>query len=437
MKIKGARKQTAFLTLINGAVRALGLLLRVVLSRYLGAEIMGIAELAQSVHMLAITPLTSGLPMAVSRLTAKSRERDRQKPLLAGLSLVRYSSAIIIPLILLFSPLLARLMGDARVMPSLWFTAPCVLVLGFSAAYNGYCYGREMSVYPALSELIEQVVRLAAAYLLLRALSGLTSAWAAAIPVAATLFAEILGLVYMVFALKLPAVSGVEYRSWRKPVLRLAVPTTLSRLVQTLLRSLTAILIPIQLQKSGLVPAEATARLGMLNGMAMPILMLPCVFTSALTMVALPRLAKAEDSPKELRRLLLLCMGTSLPIGLICSTGVYLLAPFLANSLYRTAELSVIFRQSAPLAALFSISHVMNGISAALGQQKRSMYGAIPISTLTLILTYVLTANPNMRLYGVIAAQTVCQIISMLWQLGVLLMWRKERHSREMARQAL
>ena len=59
MKAAGAKKQTLFLTGVNALVRAMGLLLRVLLSRFMGAEIMGIAELAQGVHMLAITPLTS------------------------------------------------------------------------------------------------------------------------------------------------------------------------------------------------------------------------------------------------------------------------------------------------------------------------------------------------------------------------------------------
>ena len=57
---------------------------------------------------------------------------------------------------------------------------------------------------------------------------------------------------------------------------------------------------------SGLVAGEATARLGMLNGMVMPIVLLPCIFTSALSMVSLPRLAKAEKNRPELKRMLLL-----------------------------------------------------------------------------------------------------------------------------------
>ena len=40
---QSAAKQTLKITAINGVVRALGMLLRILLSRLLGAEIMGIA----------------------------------------------------------------------------------------------------------------------------------------------------------------------------------------------------------------------------------------------------------------------------------------------------------------------------------------------------------------------------------------------------------
>ena len=114
MKAAGAKKQTLFLTGVNALVRAMGLLLRVLLSRFMGAEIMGIAELAQGVHMLAITPLTSGLPMAISRMTARAPAGDRRKPLLAGISMVRTASVVLIPALLLLSPVIARWMGDVR-----------------------------------------------------------------------------------------------------------------------------------------------------------------------------------------------------------------------------------------------------------------------------------------------------------------------------------
>lgn len=427
MKASGAKKQTVFLTGINAIVRAVGLLMRVVLSRVLGAEIMGIAELAQGVHMLAITPLTSGLPMAISRMTAKADECDKQMPVLAGVSLVRLASAVLVPLLLALSPLIARTMGDMRVLPSLWFTAPCILILGYSAVFNGYCYGQEWSRVPAISELIEQLARLVFSVLFIFTFHQATAPWLAALPVAATMLAEAIGLWFVLQIIRLPFDQVPAARDWRRPVLQLAVPTTVSRLIQTLLRSLTAILIPIQLQKSGLSPAESTARLGMLNGMVMPILMLPCIFTSALSMVALPRLSKAEEVPSELKRLLCLCFGASIPVALLCMAAVYVSAPLLANVVYRLAELSDLFRFCAPLTAMFALSHVIGGIVAALGQQKRSMYGALVASFVTLIMTCFLTDDPRIRVNGVVCAQAAGQLISIFWGLGVIILWRKER----------
>lgn len=423
----GAKKQTIFLTAINGIVRALGLILRVLLSRALGAEIMGIAELAQSVHMLAITPLTSGLPMAVSRITAKAKSEDKERPLLAGISLVRIASLMLIPLFLLLSPWISRAMGDIRVLPSLWFSAPCILILGYSAVYNGYCYGRELSRIPALSELIEQVARLSISLLLIALLPHLTPPWLAAIPVVATMLAEVLGLAFVLSALKLPVHQTSLGAAWRRPVFRLAAPTTLTRVINTSLRSLAAIMIPLRLQTSGLSAVEAMSRLGMLNGMVMPILMLPCVFTSALSMVALPKLAQNEDKPKELKRVLLICFNACLAVAVVSWAAVSLTAPFLANNVYRMAELADLFRLAAPLAFLFAFSHVSGGVIAALGQQKRSMYGVLPVSIITLTLTWCLTAQPGMRLNGVIWAQMVGQMAAIVWNIVTLLWWRRDK----------
>ncbi|MEG0048571.1 MAG: oligosaccharide flippase family protein [Clostridia bacterium] len=427
MKPVGAKKQTVFLTAVNGVVRVLGLVLRVILSRFLGAEILGIVELAQSVHMLAITPLTSGLPMAVSRMTARAKVQDKQKPLLAGIALVRLASVFLIPALLVLSPLIARIMGDVRVLPSLWFTAPCILILGYSAALNGYCYGMEQSHIPALSELLEQVVRLAASLVMLYGLQKLTAPWLAAVPVAATMLAEIVGLVFVLLVLRIPFSSIRSANSYQKPVLRLAAPTTFTRLIQTLLRSLTAIFIPLQLQASGLSAAESTARLGMLNGMVMPILMLPCIFTSALSMVAMPKLAKVEEDLPKLKHLLFQCFGACLPVALACAGGVYFTAGLLANKVFRTAEIAELFRICAPLTALFAIVHMSGGVIAALGQQKRSMIGALLISSITLLLTYLLTANPHYRLNGVVLAQSFGQLAMLAWNLGILILWRRER----------
>ncbi|MBQ7868076.1 MAG: oligosaccharide flippase family protein [Clostridia bacterium] len=425
MNLSNAKKQTFFLTFINSVVRALGLLLRVILSRLLGAELMGITELAQSIHMLVITPLTAGLPVAVSRMTARAPKTEKSYPLHAGIQLVRYASAVMIPLFWFLAPVISKLMGDIRVLPSLWFSSPCIFILGYSAVYNGYCYGMECSHYPAISELIEQLLRLAFTVLLMRGFQYLTAPWFAALPVLATSLAEIIGLFYVIKSIYIAPCFAYESHKYQKPLLKLALPSTFSRIIQTFFRSMMSIFIPYRLQASGLMAAEATAQLGMLNGMVMPVLMLPCVFTSALSMVALPKLAKAEDKPKEFQRLFGLCIAACLPFSVIGACCIFLFSPVLSNIIYRLPELTILFKLCAPMTVLFAFNHLIASILSALGYQKSNMYISVSSSLISLVLTYWLAARPEFRIRGIVWAQMIGQGVSLLFCLWVLFRRRR------------
>ena len=71
-------QKTLFLSASHFVVRSIGFLLRLWLSRELGAQAMGLVELAQSAQMLLITPVVTGLPAAVSRLCAKAEGMSRR-----------------------------------------------------------------------------------------------------------------------------------------------------------------------------------------------------------------------------------------------------------------------------------------------------------------------------------------------------------------------
>ena len=81
------RRQAMILSAGNGLTRAIGFVLRLLMARWMGAEAMGVMELAGTAGMLALTPLTAGLPSAMSRLTARRAAADQPEVLRAGLAL--------------------------------------------------------------------------------------------------------------------------------------------------------------------------------------------------------------------------------------------------------------------------------------------------------------------------------------------------------------
>ena len=91
-------KTTAILTLLSIVERGLGFLYRLILSRKLGEEMLGVYQIASSVFGVFLTVAVGGLPVTVSRLVA--RYRAENNPLNEARTL---SSGLLLSLILQMS----------------------------------------------------------------------------------------------------------------------------------------------------------------------------------------------------------------------------------------------------------------------------------------------------------------------------------------------
>lgn len=414
------RRQAMILTLANGATRAVGFVLHLMLARLMGAEALGVMELANTVGMLALTPVTAGVPAAMSRLTARRPACDQPSVLRAGVRLVTRMAAVLIPSLLLLSPLFAWLLGDERTLPSILLTAPDVLLLGLCAAYSGYCYGRDDAKTPALCECAEQGVRFLLCAGLLLFLPRLPIRWTAALPGIAEGVAGIVVVLLLRRAVplehRLDKVSGALTRQ----LFRLSAPTTAARLCMTGSRALGAVLLPVCLRRSGLSAAAATAQFGLLNGMAMPLIMLPGIVTSAVCMVATPAVSRLEGSPEKLTRTARQLTFAAFAVGTAAAGGLFLLSDFLANVLYAQPALAPLVRTLSPAALCFALHQVLHGMIAGLGLQKRALGGTLLSCAINLALTAWLSPLPRLRLYGAALACIASQLTGVCWDAVLL-----------------
>lgn len=424
MKMRTLVVQTMFLSASHFLVRVIGFVMRIWLSRELGAMAMGLVELAGSAQMLLVTPIVSGLPAAMSRMCAKAEKGEQIRVLRSGILL---SLLVSLPLTLLAFALRTPLclwLGDVRTMPAVLAYLPCVPVLGVSCALNGYYYGAGKPVPPALSEIIEQIVRFILTLRLVQLLRGWPSMLRAAAPALGTLAGETAALVFILLLagrmLFLAPASGARQKTMRE-LISLAAPLTGMKLVSSLMRTVQSVLIPVRLQASGLAAGEALSRLGMLNGMLMPVLMLPSFVTCSLSMVAAPEVTRRQAQGRPQRRLILRVLGATLVIGLFAMLGVYSLAPVFANMLYRQAELLPLLRHSCVLIPVTALCQVISALMNGLGLQGKSLRISIFASLLSTLLMYILTALPLLRLWGAIIAMAAAQCMTLALSLRTLL----------------
>lgn len=395
MKGQSLKKQTAVMSLCNLAIRGLGFLLRMVTARMLGAEALGVVELASQAHMLALTPAAAGLPGAVSRMTARGENPE---------GILRCARRMAVKmgcgmgcLLFFLAPALAQMMGDVRILPSLLFYAPCVLIIGVSGVYRGYSLGRGNAWAGALSELAEQGMRLFVMGAMAALMPKLTVSFRAAVPAAATVLGEGAGLCLMMLWLR--PKGREEAADVSRQLFHTALPLTLNRLSHTLLRTCCSVLIPLRLCAAGLPQQEAISRVGMLNGMVMPMIFLPGMFTGALGMVSTPAVAACRDG-KAKRRLMLRLLFIAGGVGAGCTCLLYLAAPFAGRQLFGLAEVGDMLRKLCPMALMLAVQQVLGGILLGLGLQRKGFYAALTGSLITLLFTYVWTARPEMNILG-------------------------------------
>ena len=85
-------KGTFILTLSNILLRLLGFAYRVLLSRSIGPEGLGVLQLVMPVLYTSLTLISAGIPIAVSRLVAKKRAKGdyngERRILLTSLGLI-------------------------------------------------------------------------------------------------------------------------------------------------------------------------------------------------------------------------------------------------------------------------------------------------------------------------------------------------------------
>lgn len=401
MKRQSLKNQALVTAGCNAVIRGLGFFMRLWISRLLGAEAVGVMELASGAHMMALTPAASGLPGAVSRLTAQTEGEEQGLVLYAGRQMALCLGLAVLPAFLLLSPFIATWLGDGRTLPSLLMFAPCVLLIGVSSVYDGCCFGRGNAWPPALSELIEQVLRLVVTLFLCSLLPRLTVAWRAAMPAFATTLGEAAGLVLMLLWVgRVPSFrQDPRLPGMRKKLGRLALPLMASRLCHTGLRTLCGVWIPLRLMAAGLTQREAVSRLGMLNGMAMPLMFLPGMLAGALGTVGGPAMARCKTPGAE-RRLCLRLLTPALLAGGGCAAVLYAGAPVLARSLYHLPELAPLIRALCPMAVLLPVQQVMSGIMTGLGLQKKALRASLLGAAATLLCTWQWTARPAWHIYG-------------------------------------
>ena len=282
----------------------MGFLLRIYLANKIGSEALGVYQVGFSLFIVMATIVGSGLPLAVSKLTAKYRTKNQieKEASLVTASLIMgiVISVLICLFVFVFKNQISSLLTHKDSINVLLALVPATIATAIFSSFRGSLWGQKNHFAVSFTEFIEQIFRTIICVVLIEYsvlnLSGEMSA-SLALTIGCFISAVIAGIFYFK--------SGGTIKSpknYYKKILKSAGPVTGVRVSSSLIQPLIAVMLPLRLVAAGYTTSQAMSQLGIVVGMTFPLLFLPITIVGSLSTALIPELSTLieEKNIKEL-----------------------------------------------------------------------------------------------------------------------------------------
>ncbi len=378
-------KAVATITVFTVITRVLGFFFRIYLSRQLGAETMGVYQVAISVFVLLLTLTTSGLPLVVSRKSAayaafsdtKSQHKTVTSALIistaVSIGLCALTAALFVPLTMIFPR-----KESVYILMSL---LPCVVFSAICSSMRGQLWGNKKYFAVSSIELIEQIIRIVICVLLLSLKIGDKSIMSGlSLSAACFISAAVCAAMYFKYGGKLLYSKGTV-----KPLFKDSMAVTGMRAASSLIGSLVAFTVPFALMLAGLPESEAMAKYGAASGMAFPLLFLPSAVIGSLAFALVPELASSQSKgdTSALQRRIKNSVDFSLVVGALFIPLLSGAGEAIGQLIYGNQDAGVFMKYGGwimiPIAFEHITSSIMNSINLESKGFKNYLLGCIPL----------------------------------------------------------
>ena len=341
---------TLILTLTGLITRFMGFFYKIFLSRTIGAEGMGLYQMIFPIYSVCYAFTAAGVEIAISRFVSGENARGSQKNarsiLFMGLAMSLGLSFFTSFLLYTQAEWIAlHILREARCTVLLQIMSVTVSFGACHSCISGYYYGLQKTAVPAAAQLIEQVVRVGAVFLIYRVALEEGRVLSPAAAVAGLVLGEFASMLFGLFCVSTHGFSkkgtaGPVFPAgtYARKMVLLAAPVSANRVCMNLLSSAEAILLPFTLQQYGLNAERALSIYGTLTGMAMAFIFFPSVLTNSVSVMLLPSVSESQAAGnlQQISRTVRRTLSLSLPLGATCTCFFLLTGKFLGNFFFKS-----------------------------------------------------------------------------------------------------
>nr|NNM89893.1 polysaccharide biosynthesis protein [Bacilli bacterium] len=344
----------AFATILS---KMMGSIYTIALQNLIGDRGMGLYQMAYPVYAMLLIITTAGFPIAIAKFVSEYHaigdEDGARRIYRVSLMMVAMIGFVVAISLFVSAPIVAKWSGDPEATLALRAIAPALFTVPIVSAMRSYFQGWQWMTPTAISQIVEQLIRvvtiLVGAYLLLRLGYGIVGA--ASMAAFGAVVGSLGGFIVMVIVFIRKRIPTRTLRrteaSLRLPkrliVMRMihyALPVSLGALMIPLISAVDAFTVTNMLKSLGLSQMMATQQFGLLAGRAFKLLMLPGALASSVAAALLPfvSVAHALGNQSELQRRVRSGLQVAVFMALPASLGMMILAKPIDIALFKNAQ---------------------------------------------------------------------------------------------------
>lgn len=401
-----------FILLVSGVLtKIFGMISKILYTRIAGIKIISLYTLIVPTLMLIISITQFSFPISISKLSAEGKYKD--KKLLSN----AYFIGIIINIIsfitiILLSKTVANLLHNKSLYIPILSISFIIFFTTTSSIQRGFLHGKEDMLPTAASNVIEEIVKILLIIIVFPIVVLKGSIISVTFLILFNIIIELVSISIMsnVIERKYLKQDKSKYsidKTIIKDILKISVPTTMTRLISGIGFFLEPIILTNILLKTGYNLNYITLEYGIINSYVIPLLSLPTFFSSIIASALLPNLTKIYKDKKinNFNNKLFKLMSLSLVIGLICLIFILAFPKQILNIIY-SVNLGINYIYL--IGPFFLIIYMQPALAAAM-QAMDKTDKLFKISVISIITKYIVLTITGLLGFGI-----NCLIFSMI-----------------------
>lgn len=352
------------------------------ISNTIGEEAIGVFTLVMSVYAFGITLASAGINIASTRIVAEELACKNEVGAKSAAKRCVFFSLIFgicaSFIFFIFADFITIRCLHNRISKNVIYLI-CIALpfISMSSAINGYFTAVRRVYKNAFAKFGEEFVKISCTAILLKSFMPDGIDYACYSLILADVISEVTSFLHL-YILYLRDKRGIllesrykDLESYSKRILRITIPVAITSYIRSGLNTVKQLIIPSSLQRSGMNSSNSLISYGIVNGMAMPIIMFPVILVTSFSSLIVPEFSRyyAQQKFKKIRSVSALLLACTLIFSLLVAILIFIFSDELSNLIYHKTEIAKYLRLLAPLIVIMYLDIVIDGILKGLDAQ--------------------------------------------------------------------